>query len=279
MSDSNAAIQAASAAALRSRPLGGRGGWDIRLFIANADNYCVLLHDPATGDTASVDAPNAETINLVLEQAGWSLTHILVTHKHEDHVIGIPDLRARYGATVIGPRLSAAETGLYDRTVGGGDEFAFGGAGITVADTPGHTLDHIFYHVPSQRLAFVGDTLFSMSCGRLFEGTPAMMWDSFKKIRALPSDTDIYCGHEYAEANTRFALGLDPENETLQARLEEVIALRARGAFTLPTTVALEAAANPFMRADAAEVAGRLGPAGADPVSAFAAMRQMKDRA
>lgn len=245
---------------------------------ARSDNFAVLVHDPASGATASIDAPDAAPIKAALEARGWTLTHILVTHKHLDHVEGIKPLRQVYDLTVIGPQKSAAETGLYDQTVGDGDHLDFAGAEIRVIETPGHTLDHVSYYLPGQKVAFVADTLFALGCGRVFEGTPEMMWGSLKRLRALPDETVVYCGHEYTLANAEFALSVEPENAVLAARAAEIRALRSKGKPTLPTTIKREKETNPFLRADDPALAGALGMAGADPVAVFAEVRGRKDR-
>lgn len=246
-------------------------------FTARSDNFAVLVHDPESGATASIDAPEAAPIRAELEKRGWALTDIFVTHKHQDHIDGIPALKEAYSATVTGPAKSAGETGLYDRTVGDGDSFDFAGHEVRVMETPGHTLDHVSYTIPDQKLLFCADTLFAVGCGRVFEGNAAMMWDSLTKLRALPDDTTVYCGHEYTLANARFAVTVDPDNEQLAARLNEIEALRAEGKPTLPTTIALEKATNPFLRADDDAVAAAVGLAGADPVEVFTEVRSRKD--
>jgi len=245
---------------------------------ARSDNFAVLLHDPASGATASIDAPEAAPIKAELQARGWRLTHILVTHKHMDHVEGIKPLRQAYDATVIGPQKSAAETGLYDQTVADGDHLDFAGAQVQVIETPGHTLDHVSYYLPAQKLAFTADTLFALGCGRVFEGTPEMMWESLKKLRALPDDTVVYCGHEYTLANAEFALSVEPDNTALAARAAEIRALRADGKPTLPTTIGREKQTNPFLRADDPGLAATLGMTGDDPVAIFAEVRGRKDR-
>jgi hydroxyacylglutathione hydrolase len=245
---------------------------------ARSDNFAVLIHDPASGATASIDAPDAAPIKAELEARGWTLTHILVTHKHLDHVEGIEPLRQAYDLTVIGPQKSAAETGLYDRTVGDGDTLDFAAAEVRVIETPGHTLDHVSYYLPGEKVAFVADTLFALGCGRVFEGTPVMMWESLKKLRALPDDTVVYCGHEYTLANAEFAVSVEPDNAALAARAAEIRVLRDDGKPTLPTTIKREKQTNPFLRADEPELAAALGMSGADPVAVFAEVRGRKDR-
>lgn len=247
-------------------------------FTARFDNFGVLLHDPASGATAAIDAPDADAVLAAAQAKGWRLTHILVTHKHLDHVEGIPALKAAYSCEVIGPAASAAEVGMYDRTLKDGDSFDWGGVGVRVMATPGHTLDHLSYFLPEENLAFVGDTVFAMGCGRVLEGTHDMMWDSVKRLRDLPEETTLYCGHEYTLANAKFAVTVDPGNKKLHERLAEVEALRRSDQPTLPTTIGREKATNPFMRADHPAIATAVGLRGADPSRVFAEIRTRKDR-
>ena len=187
-------------------------------------------------------------------------------------------LKSQYGCEVIGPQKSAAETGLYARSVNDGDAFDWAGREVRVIATPGHTLDHISFWLPSENLVFVGDTIFAIGCGRVIEGTHAMMWESLKRLRALPDETALYCGHEYTLANAKFAVTVDPDNKALRERAAEVERLRAAGEVTLPTTIAREKATNPFLRADAPAVAKQVGMAGEDPAKVFAEIRKRKDR-
>jgi hydroxyacylglutathione hydrolase len=247
-------------------------------FITRSDNFAVLLHDPESGKTAAIDAPEADPIIATLKQRGWTLSHIFVTHKHFDHIEGIPALQAAYDVEVIGPEASAAETGMYDRTVKGGDSFEWAGRTIQVIETPGHTLDHVSLHIPDERIVFVGDTVFSLGCGRVIEGDHAMMWDSIKAIRALPDETQLYCGHEYTLANAKFALTVDPGNKALTIRAAEVAKLINEGHSALPTTIAQEKATNPFLRADDPALMKRLGMAGAKPAEVFKEIRTRKDK-
>ncbi len=251
---------------------------DVAQFISRADNFAVLLHDPKSGKTAAIDAPDADPITAALKERGWTLTHIFVTHKHFDHIEGIPALQAEYDCEVIGPEASAAETGMYDRTVKDGDSFEFAGVAVEVLETPGHTLDHVSYYMPSEKLVFVGDTIFSLGCGRVIEGDHAMMWDSLKTLRALPDDTNLYCGHEYTLANGKFALTVDGANAALKTRFAEVEKLRAADKPALPTTIAQEKATNPFLRADDPALMKGLGMANAKPAAVFAEMRTRKDK-
>ena len=251
---------------------------EVAQFITRSDNFAVLLHEPTSGKTAAIDAPEADPIIAALKEHGWTLSHIIVTHKHFDHIEGIPALQAAYDCEVIGPEVSAAETGMYDRTVKDGDTFDWAGVEIRVIETPGHTLDHVSYHLPSEKLVFVADTIFSLGCGRVIEGDHAMMWDSIKKLRALPDDTELYCGHEYTLANGKFAITVDAGNAALTKRVAEVEKLRAADKPALPTTIALEKATNPFLRADDPALMKGLGMASAKPAEVFKEIRTRKDK-
>ncbi len=251
---------------------------DVAQFISRSDNFSVLLHDAKSGKTAAIDAPDADPIIAACKERGWTLTDIFVTHKHFDHIEGIPALQAAYECEVIGPEASAAETGMYDRTVKDGDSFEWAGVRFEVMETPGHTLDHVSYYLPSEKLVFVGDTIFSLGCGRVIEGDYPMMWDSLKTLRALPDDTTLYCGHEYTLANGKFALTVDPSNAALKQRVAEVEKLRAAEKPTLPTTIAAEKATNPFLRADDPAVMKAVGMANAKPGEVFAEIRKRKDK-
>ncbi len=251
---------------------------DVAQFITRSDNFAVLLHDAASGATAAIDAPDADPIAAALKERGWTLTHIFVTHKHFDHIEGIPALQAAYDCEVIGPEASAAETGMYDRTVKDSDSFEWAGRKVDVIATPGHTLDHVSLHMPEEKLVFVGDTIFSLGCGRVIEGDHPMMWNSLKLLRALPDDTVLYCGHEYTLANGKFALTVDPSNAALKARFAEVETLRAADKPALPTTIAKEQATNPFLRADDPGLMKAVGMEGAKPAAVFAEIRTRKDK-
>jgi hydroxyacylglutathione hydrolase len=247
------------------------------LFPCLQDNYGVLLHDPASGATAAIDAPETAAVEAALAATGWKLTDILVTHHHNDHTAGIPDLKRKYRCRVVAPRAEAARIADVDETVGEGDTVKVGGLIGRVLETPGHTAGHISYWFGADRLAFVGDTLFSIGCGRLLEGTPEMMWKSLLKLRALPDDTEIFCGHEYTASNVAYARTVEPDNAVLQARAKEVAALRAADKPTIPVTIGAEKAANPFLRADVPEVAKALGMPGDAPAVVFAKIRAGKD--
>ncbi|MEA2995583.1 MAG: hydroxyacylglutathione hydrolase [Alphaproteobacteria bacterium] len=248
------------------------------LFRCLKDNFGVLLHDPASGATAAIDAPEAAPVDAALKATGWRLSDILVTHHHADHTGGIAELKARHGCRVTAPRNEAARIPDVDATVGEGDIARVGALAGRVIETPGHTAGHISYFFDADRLAFVGDTLFSIGCGRVIEGTPEMMWASLLKLRALPDDTEIYCGHEYTEANIRFALTIEPDNPDLRARADEAKRQVAAGQPTIPTTIGAEKRANVFLRADVPAVAAAVGLAGRPAAQVFAEVRERKNR-
>ena len=248
------------------------------LFRCLKDNFGVLLHDPASGATAAIDAPEAGPVEAALKATGWRLSDILVTHHHADHTGGIAELKARHRCRVTAPRNEAARIPDVDATVGEGDIASVGALAGRVIETPGHTAGHISYFFDADRLAFVGDTLFSIGCGRVIEGTPEMMWASLLKLRALPDDTEIYCGHEYTEANIRFALTIEPDNPDLRARADEARRQVAAGQPTIPTTIGAEKRANVFLRADVPAVAAAVGLAGRPAAQVFAEVRERKNR-
>jgi len=242
------------------------------------DNYSSLLHDPATGCTAVVDTPDADEIMHQLDKQGWHLTHILTTHHHWDHIDGHEQLKKHYDCQIIAPALNRDQIPAIDQTVSNGDQIQVGEISIEVLATPGHTLGHVAYYVPALSAVFVGDTLFAMGCGRLFEGTPQQMWQSIQVLRALPDQTAIYCGHEYTLNNAQFALSLEPDNSALQQRVKEVESLRASGLPTIPTSVIQERQTNPFMRADIPRIQQRVGMPGASASKVFAEIRRRKDQ-
>jgi hydroxyacylglutathione hydrolase len=251
---------------------------EIYQFGCLSDNFGVLIHDAASNLTAAIDAPEAEAVRRALREKGWKLTHILVTHHHSDHTDGIAALKAETGCTVIGPKAEAAKIKGLDKTVAEGDTLSFGAFEVKVLDTPGHTAGHITYWIPSASVAFVGDTLFAIGCGRIIEGNAEMMWRSLQKIAHLPPETEVYCGHEYTLSNARFAMTIEPENRTLVARVIEVEGLRNEGKFTLPTTVGLELQTNPFLRPNAPDIRKRLGMETAQDWQVFAEIRERKNR-
>ncbi|WAC29168.1 hydroxyacylglutathione hydrolase [Ancylobacter sp. SL191] len=249
---------------------------ELRLIPCLSDNYAVLLHDPTTETTALIDAPEVAPILAALERENWTLTHILVTHHHTDHIAGVEALKERYGATVVAPRAERDTIPGVDVTVVDGDPVAVGSLVGRVLETPGHTKGHIVFLFEEARLLFAGDTLFVLGCGRPFECDPPVLWESLLRLRALPDDIAVYCGHEYTLSNARFALSVDPDNEALKAKAVEVEALVAAGKPTLPTTIGAEKATNPFMRADDPELAARLGLADAEPGAVFTELRSLK---
>jgi hydroxyacylglutathione hydrolase len=253
--------------------------FEVELFLCRSDNFGVLLHDPETGRTAAVDAPEAVAIEAALARRGWRLTEILVTHHHEDHVVGIPALKASSGCRVVAAKADAHRIPAVDDLIEPGGRVFVGSLEAEVIDTPGHTVGHVSYWFPREKLLFAADTLFSLGCGRVFEGTMADMWSSLRKLRELPDDTLLYCGHEYTSSNARFALGVDGSNEALRRRAAEVEDQRSRHRFTLPVRLGDEKRENPFLRADDPALAEALGMAGADPLAVFTELRERKNRA
>lgn len=251
---------------------------EILQFPTRADNYGVLIHDPQTGATASIDAPEAGPILGALAQKGWDLTDILVTHHHGDHTAGIGALKSKTGCTVYGPAREAGLISGLDVEVKEGDTVSVGHADATVIDTPGHTRGHVSYYFPEEDLVFVGDTLFSVGCGKLLEGDAPTMWQSLSKLAGLPPETAVYCGHEYTGANCGFALTIEPDNAALQARAAEVAGNDAAGRPSLPTTIGQELATNPFLRASSPEIQARLGLEGQPLDAVFAEVRRRKDQ-
>ena len=249
-----------------------------RLFLCLKDNYGVLVHDPASGATAAIDAPEAAPIEAALTAAGWKLSDILVTHHHGDHTAGIAELKRRHRVRVVAPHREATKIPDVDETVGEGDIVTVGTLSAHVIETPGHTLGQINYFFPGAKLLFAGDTLFSIGCGRVIEGTPEMMWHSLLKLRALPDDTMLFCGHEYTDANIRFALTVEPGNPALTTRAAEVRRQIAAGMPTIPTSMGEEKRANVFLRADDPAVAAAVGLAGKPAAQVFAEVRARKNR-
>ncbi len=251
---------------------------EIHQFPCLSDNYGVLVRDGGTGLVATIDAPDADRVNAALAEKGWKLTHILTTHHHADHTEGNLALKERHRCTIIGPRAEAAKIPGIDTQVGEGDTFKFGAVDVRVLDTPGHTLGHISYWFPEAGVAFVGDTMFALGCGRVIEGTMEMMWNSLAKLIELPPETAIYAGHEYTAANAKFALTIEPENADLQKRAKEIDALRAAAKPTLPTRLDLELATNPFLRVTSPAIRARLRLESAKDWQVFAEIRERKNR-
>ncbi len=252
---------------------------EIHQFPARSDNYGVLVHDPASGLTASIDAPDNAPVKAALAEKGWKLTHIFTTHHHNDHTEANVTLKGETGCEIIGPAGEAGKIPGIDRQVKEGDTFKFGDYEVQVLETPGHTLGHISYYIPAARVAFVGDTMFAMGCGRVFEGDHRMMWNSLSKLRNLPADTTVYAGHEYTQSNAKFALIIEPGNVFLKDRAEAVDKKRANGEPTLPTTIGEELATNPFLRACEPDVKAALGMENAADWEVFGEIRTRKDNA
>ncbi len=241
-----------------------------------SDNYAFLVHDPASGHVVLVDAPESAPIATELDSRGWRLADILITHHHDDHIAGIEELRA--GARVIGAAADAHRLPPLDLAVRPGDEIASGPFSVRVIDAPGHTRGHLAYHIPAAGAVFTGDSLMSLGCGRLFEGTPEDMAGTLGRLAALPPDTLVCSGHEYTLGNARFALSVDPDNVALRARADRAGALRAEGLPTLPVPLSEELATNPFLRTGDAHIRTALGLADAPAVAILAELRARKDR-
>lgn len=253
---------------------------EIHQFPCLSDNYGFLVHDPASGETAAIDTPDGKEYLKQAEAKGWRITQIWNTHWHPDHAGGNEAIKAACQSnggvcTVTAPLLDAEKIAAVDRTVRDGDYVKLGEHSAWVIDVSGHTMGHIAYHLPDSSIAFVGDSVFALGCGRMFEGTPPQFWDSLARIRRLPSDTTLYCAHEYTQANAAFALHADPENAALAAYVGEIDTKRAAGEPTVPFPLARELETNPFLRADDPAMQARWG--GEHPHETFAALRAAKD--
>jgi len=242
------------------------------------DNYAYIAHDTDTGQTAVVDVPDAQPILTALHDKGWTLSHVLLTHHHWDHVGGLGALLAAAPAQVVGAAADAHRLPPLDIAVTGGDTLSIGTQAGHVMDVSGHTVGHIAFHFPQSAAVFTADSLMALGCGRLFEGTPAQMWDSLSKLAALPSGTTVYSGHEYTQSNARFALTVDPGNPALISRSKAIDAARAMGRPTVPSSLSEELATNPFLRAGDADIRAHLGMEGASDTDVFAEIRARKDR-
>lgn len=248
---------------------------EIHQFPCLSDNYGFLVHDPASGETTCIDTPDADAYLREASAKGWQITQIWNTHWHPDHAGGNEAIKAATGCKITAPAGDAAKIAGVDRTVQNGDTVSLGAFTGHVIDVGGHTMGHIAYHLPEADVAFVGDSVFALGCGRMFEGTAPQFWASLSRIKALPPQTSLYCAHEYTASNARFALHADPGNAELEAYAAEVNARRERGEWTVPTTLEKELTTNPFLRADDPVIQARWG--GNGPSETFAALRAAKD--
>ena len=242
-----------------------------------SDNYAYLVRDRASGKVALVDAPAVDPIVAALDQRGWGLDQIWITHHHGDHTEGVDALRARYGAEVVGHAKDSARLPKLDLALSEGETVSLGDTVARVIDVSGHTIGHIAFVIDEARAAFTADSLMALGCGRVFEGTHAMMWASLTKLMALPDDTQVYSGHNYGQANGRFALTIEPDNAALKARIARIEAADAAGEPIVPVSLAEELATNPFLRATQPSVKASVGLAGADDAAVFAEVRRRKD--
>lgn len=242
-----------------------------------ADNYSFLIHDAETGETALVDVPEAGPIRAELDRRGWTLSHVLLTHHHWDHVDGLAELLETHPAKVIGAGADAHRLPPLDQSVAEGDTIRIGGETGHVIDVSGHTIGHIAIHFPDSKLLFTADSLMALGCGRLFEGTAEQMFDSLSKLAALSGDTVVCSGHEYTASNGKFALTVDPENADLIARVQAVAEARDAGQPTVPSLLSEELATNPFLRGHTEGVQKAVNMVGADPAHVFAEVRKRKD--
>src|SRR3954470_15400072 len=251
---------------------------EIRVFRCLSDNIGALIHDPATGACAAVDAPEERPILDALDETGWRLSDILVTHRHADHVQGIEPLKRRFGCRVVAPAKAGDQVPAVDAQVREGDTVRVGELAAHVWETPGHCIDHIAYWFAADRALFAGDTLFTLGCGRVMESTYAEMWGSLVRLAALPDEARVYSGHDYVLANGKFALAVEPGNGALEARMAEAEKAKAEDRFLVPSTIADEKATNPFLRAGEPAVARSVKMEGAEPVAVFQALREWKNR-
>lgn len=252
-------------------------GLEIRQIPVLNDNYVYLIHDGSSGKTACVDPAVAPPVIDAARAAGWTISHILVTHPHHDHIGGIDEIVATYGAEVYGSKDDQANIPHCRHGVAQGDSVQVGASEAKVLDVPGHTAHHIAYLFESAEAVFVGDTLFSLGCGRLLGGTAQQMWGSLQKLRTLPPATKVYCAHEYTNANADFALSVDPDNMDLQDRADAVLRMRQQGLPSVPSTLEEELKCNPFLRCDRPEFKAIVGMSDRDAADVFAEIRQRKD--
>lgn len=250
---------------------------EIRTIPCLSDNYAFLAHDAATGATALVDAPEPGPILAALNDTGWTLTDVLITHHHWDHVDGLAGVLAKHSARVIGAAADADRLPPLDLALDDGDTFQIGSQTGVVIDVSGHTIHHVAFHFPASKAVFTADSLMALGCGRVFEGTKPQMWESLQKLMALPRDTVVYSGHEYTAANAKFALTIDPENTDLISRIRDVTEKRASGIPTVPSLLSQELATNPFLRPHDPAIQAHLGMTDANATDVFTEIRTRKD--
>jgi hydroxyacylglutathione hydrolase len=250
----------------------------IHAFRCLDDNIGALIREAETGACAAIDAPEEQAVVAALDRTGWTLTDILVTHRHSDHIQGIEALKRRTRCRVVAPAKAAGQVPEMDLAVREGDTVAVGGLRAEVWETPGHCSDHVCYWFASERVVFAADTLFTLGCGRVLEGPYSDLWNSLQRLAALPDDVKVYCGHDYTLSNARFALAADPNNEALKERAAEAETAKAQDRFLVPTTIGAEKATNPFLRAGDPALARSVNKEGADPVVVFQALREWKNR-
>ena len=250
---------------------------EVHMFPCLSDNYGFLIHDHVNNLTATIDTPEVTAIEKALNENNWSLTHIINTHHHYDHAGGNLELKKKTGCTIIGPAVDQSRIPGIDQCIQHEEVFQFGEHKIKAFHTPGHTLGHMVYHFEDQSLAFVGDTLFVMGCGRLFEGTPEQMWSSLSIIKQWPGNTKLYCAHEYTQTNANFAISIEPNNNALVDRKTLVDDLRLANTPTVPTTVELEKTTNPFLRANQEQIKTFLNMNESSDIEVFAEIRKRKD--
>jgi hydroxyacylglutathione hydrolase len=251
---------------------------EIRVFRCLSDNIGALIQDPATGACAAVDAPEEAPIVRALEEAGWALSEIIVTHRHGEHVQAIEPLKMRYGCRVVAPEKARGQVPAVDAYVREGDTVRVGELAAHVWETPGHCMDHVAYWFAADRALFAGDTIFTLGCGRVMESTHAQMWSSLTRLAALPDEARVYSGHDYVIANGKFALAVEPNNAALKSRMAEAEKAKADDRFLIPSTIGEEKATNPFLRAGEPSVARAVKMEGAEPVAVFQALREWKNR-
>lgn len=248
----------------------------IQLAVLN-DNYIYLLHDPASKQTAVVDPAIAPPVLEILDNKGWQLNYIFNTHHHHDHTGANLALKQKTHCQILAAEADRSRIPGIDQGLKQGDKVSLGNHQATIIETPGHTLGHIVYHFAESNALFCGDTLFSMGCGRLFEGTAEQMWHSIQQLKTLSRETFLYCAHEYTEANGQFALTLEPNNQHLQQRIQQVATLRSNNKTTIPSTIKLELATNPFLRENSPEIQNSLKMIGKTNPEVFKKIRELKD--